>query len=130
MRTDVMGQHEMESMLVVPILSTIKQVQLTRRKSKLMLREGSRPVATPKRKPTKPPSQEDVMWAGYMQEVRNNAVGDSFEPDSVNELMLGINDYRDVETHPVTTFSKDRDYPHGALPTPNKQLIWASITKK
>ena len=93
-----------------------------------MLRENHPPVETPKRKAIKPPSQEDVMWGVYMSEVRNTSQGDSFNPDDVNELIDGMNDYRGVNTHPVTTNSKDKSYPHLPLPRVPKNLTWASRT--
>ena len=76
----------------------------------------------------KPPSQEDVMWAGYMKEVRANASGDVMHPDELSPA--NTHHYEGVVTHPVDCYDKDVTYQHGELIKPNRDLIWCSITKK
>ena len=81
-----------------------------------MLRESHSPTHKPKaiRLP-KPPSQEDVMWGGYMKEVLGNAFGDVIHPDELSPA--NTNKYEGVNTHPVIRYDKDTSYPHLPLPT-------------
>lgn len=63
----------------------------------------------------KPPSQDDVMWSGYMQEVRGNASGDVMHRDELSPA--NTIKYEGVITHPVESYVKDTSYPHLPLPT-------------
>jgi hypothetical protein len=55
------------------------------------------------------------MWSGYIKEVRRDSFGDTIHEDELSPA--NTNKYEGVITHPVTSYDKDRTYPHLPLPT-------------
>ena len=55
--------------------------------------------------------------------MRYSARGDWFDPNQPNEKFF-TNRYNGVVTHPTPNYTKTKDYPHGPLVKPSKDLLW------
>lgn len=59
----------------------------------------------------------------FIHSMRYSARGDWFDPNQPNEKFF-TNRYNGVVTHPTPNYTKTKDYPHGPLVKPSKDLLW------